>query len=138
MGLSPKLGLDLLLKEDELKFDGDEDVAPVGGVRVVHASNQVRVCPDYIMQRLAHLALQDLGVIRNVSPNAFKKRRTATPISTSLWSFQDHSGFGFNQFRHTGLQAVPWQDEIPFTLSRRVLNHRAGRGHKAPGTSVTR
>ena len=43
MGLSPKLQLKLFLEEDELKFDGDEDVIPVGGVWVVHASNHVMV-----------------------------------------------------------------------------------------------
>ena len=29
MGLSSKLGLDLLLKVDKLELDGEEDVAPV-------------------------------------------------------------------------------------------------------------
>ena len=100
-------------------------MAPVGGVRVVQASNHIRVCSDYIMQWLATLALRDLGVNGNVCPNTFKKIRTAALITTALVSSQDLPGFGFDQFRQTGLQAVSWQYEIPLILYRWVFYHTA-------------
>ena len=78
MGLSPKLQLDLLLQVYELEFDGEEDMAPVGGVWVVQAFVSVWVCLGYIMQRLSHLAFHHLQVIRNMRPDAFIKGRGAS------------------------------------------------------------
>ena len=78
MGLSCELRLDLFLQVYELELDGEEDMAPVGGVRVVQASVSVWVCPGYIMQRLSHLAFHHLRVIRNMRPDAFIKGRAAS------------------------------------------------------------
>ena len=61
MGLSPKLGLDLLLKIDKLELDGEEDVAPVSGVRVVQSSVSVRVGPVHIMEGMSGLANTTCG-----------------------------------------------------------------------------
>ena len=79
---------------------------------MVQATNHLWVCPDYIMERLAALALQYLGVKCNVCPNTVKEIRAAALITTALGSSQDLPGFGFDQFRQTGLQAIPnlwWQ-----------------------------
>ena len=70
---SPKLGLHLLLKIDQLELDGDEDVAPVGGVSMVLASVSIGIGPVHIMQGLPGLALRHLRILREIAANSVVK-----------------------------------------------------------------